>query len=62
MSVLLAYERRPRRVFSVYDGRLAIGRVFEARGVFTAVDAAGNLLGAFGSLPAAAAVITGPST
>jgi len=63
MSVAqLDYERHARRRYSVYDGRIALGRVFETRGIFTAIDAAGNLLGAFASLPAAAAAISGPSS
>jgi hypothetical protein len=58
MRAQLDFERRGRRRFSVYDGRVAIGAVFESRGIFTAVDASGVLIGAFKTLPAAAAAIT----
>jgi hypothetical protein len=62
MRARLDYEHKRRRRYSVYDGRVAIGAVFETRGIFTAVDASGVLIGAFETLPAAAAAITGPSS
>jgi hypothetical protein len=45
-------NRRPR--YSVYDGREPLGTVFESRGVFSAIDADGNLVVASTSVQIAA--------
>jgi hypothetical protein len=39
--------------YSVYDGQNRLGSIFEARGIFTAVDPSGNLIAGSSSLKVA---------
>jgi hypothetical protein len=57
------HTNRPR--FYITDGREPLGTVYQSKGVFSAVDPDGRLIGAHESLTAAANALcpaTGPST
>jgi hypothetical protein len=66
MSKILisAWHRKPNRPrYYVSSGRAALGVIFEARGVFVAVTAAGDLIAASSALQIAAnALATGASS